>query len=133
MPSRHRGSVALFYRDFPNFTVEAIRQFGANVIPCQLATGERQLYIVVCYLAPGDRAKIQDVKAKMSERLWGVELIAAGDLNIDLERTGGWGRDKEIATVVATAGLEDPFDHLFTRQRPWCRDRRTWVMVRQGR
>ena len=40
-PSRHRGSVALFYWDSPAFAVEVIRQFGVNVIMCQLVTGER--------------------------------------------------------------------------------------------
>ena len=37
-PSRHRGSIALLYWDSPNFTVDAIRQFGANIIVCQLST-----------------------------------------------------------------------------------------------
>ena len=47
-PIRHWGGVVLFYRDSPTFTVEAIHQFGANVIACQLATGERRWYIVRC-------------------------------------------------------------------------------------
>ena len=45
-PSQRRGSVALFYWDSSAFAVEAIHQFGANVIVCQLATGERRWYIV---------------------------------------------------------------------------------------
>ena len=40
--SRHRGGVALFCWDSPAFAVEAILQFGANVIACQMATGERR-------------------------------------------------------------------------------------------
>ena len=36
---RHRGGVALLYQDSPNFAVEVIRQFGANFVMCQLATG----------------------------------------------------------------------------------------------
>ena len=43
----------------------------------------------------------------MRERPRGTELIVAGDLNADLERTGERGRDKDIMTVVATARLED--------------------------
>ena len=43
-PSQYRGRVALFYRDYPNFSVEAIRQFGANIIACQLEMGERSWY-----------------------------------------------------------------------------------------
>ena len=56
--------------------------------------GERLWYIVACYLDPGDREKIWDVKAVMSKLLRGTDLIVAGDLNIDLERTGGQGRYK---------------------------------------
>ena len=41
----------------------------------------------------------------MREQPRGAELIVVGDFNIDLERTGGQGRDKEIAAVVDMAGL----------------------------
>ena len=37
---------------------------------------------------------ILDVKAVMSKLLRGTDLIVAGDLNIDLERTGGQGQYK---------------------------------------
>ena len=74
---------------------------------CQLATEERRWYIVGYYLAPGDGTTIRDVEAEMGEQPRGAELIVAGDLNADLERTGGRGRDKDITAVVATAGLED--------------------------
>ena len=43
----------------------------------------------------------------MRERPRGTELIVAGELNADLARMGGRGRDKYITSVVATAGLED--------------------------
>ena len=42
VPSRHHDGVTLLYQDSPNVAVEAIRQFGVNVIACQLATGERR-------------------------------------------------------------------------------------------
>ena len=48
----------------------------------------------------------------MAERPRGTELIVTGDLNLDMERTGGWGRDEEIADAVATAGLEDILAHF---------------------
>ena len=41
--------------------------------------------------------------------------------------------DKEIAAVVATAGLEDLLENLLLQRRPWCRERGTWVVVWQGR
>ena len=38
-PSQHRGRVAIFYRPSPHFAVEAVQQFGTNVVGFQLATG----------------------------------------------------------------------------------------------
>ena len=67
----------------------AICQFGANVITCQLATGERRWYTIGYYLEPEDGATIQDMEVAMSEWLRGTELIFAGDLSVDLERMGG--------------------------------------------
>ena len=80
---RHRGGVALFYRDSPNFVVDAIRQFGVNLITCQLETGERRWYIVGCYLALGDRATIQDVETSMNSLPRGTELIVVWDINVN--------------------------------------------------
>ena len=60
-PSQHQGGFIIFYRGSPIFAVEAIRQFGANVIACQLAKGERRLFIVGCYLAPNNGMTIQDM------------------------------------------------------------------------
>ena len=51
-PSRHRGGVALFYRPSPLFAVEAVRQYGLNVMSFKLATGARRWYIIGCYFAP---------------------------------------------------------------------------------
>ena len=69
----------------------------------------------------------------MSERSRGTKLIVPGGLNVDLERTGVRGRYKDIAVVVATAGLEVLSEHFLPQRRIWCRDRRTLAMVRQGR
>ena len=105
-PRRHRGGVALFYWESPAFAVEAICQFGANVIACQLATGERRWYIIGCYMAPGDRETIRGLEAEMAERPKGTELIVAGNLNVDLRKAGGRGRDGDIVAAVAKAGVE---------------------------
>ena len=64
--------------------------------------------------------------------MW-TEMIFAGDLNVNLERTGGWGRYEDIATLVAKTGLEDILEHFLLRLRPWRRDRQSWETVRQGR
>ena len=37
--SRHRGGVALFYRPSPLFAVEAVREYGPNVLSFEVATG----------------------------------------------------------------------------------------------
>ena len=45
-PSRHSGSVALFYRPTPHFVVEAVERCGSNVMVFQVATGEGRWHIV---------------------------------------------------------------------------------------
>ena len=94
-----------------SFAVKAIRQFGTNFIKFQLGMGERRYYIVGSYLAPGDGTTIQDMEA-INKGPRGTWLIAAADFNVNLERKGGRGRDKEIAAVLATAGLEDIFGEI---------------------
>ena len=76
--------------EYPALVFKAIRQFGANVIACQMATGERRWYIVGFYLAPGNNTMIWYVEAAMVEWPRGADLIFAGDINVDLERTGIW-------------------------------------------
>ena len=39
---RHRGRVAVFYRLSPRYAVEAIHQFGTNIVGFQLDMGERR-------------------------------------------------------------------------------------------
>ena len=117
VPSRHQGGVTIFFWGFPVFEVKVIRQFGANVIACQLATGERRWYIVVCYLEPGDGTTIRDVEAAMAEKPRGTEMIVEGDLKVELGKKGSRGRDKDITVEVATAGLEDMSGHHFLPRR----------------
>ena len=47
-PSRHRRGVALFYRPSSLLTVEAVREYGPNVLSFEVATGGRQWYIIGC-------------------------------------------------------------------------------------
>ena len=61
----------------------------------------------------------------MAERPKGTDLIIARDFNVDLERTGGWGRDEQIMAVVATEVLEDLAGHFPPQQQAWCKDQRT--------
>ena len=43
-----------------------------------------------CNLAPFENTTIQYVVAAMVQWPMGADLIFAGDLNLDLDRTGGW-------------------------------------------
>ena len=48
-PSRHRGGIALFYKESRNFAVEALQLHGLNVVNFQLVTGGRRWHVVRCY------------------------------------------------------------------------------------
>ena len=92
--------------------------------------------LIHCGMLPGARRRgtIRDVKAAMTEKTRGTELIVAGDLIVELVKTGSRGKEEEITAAVATAGLEDMAGHhFFLSRRAWCQDWRTCSMRRQGR
>ena len=62
-PSAHSDVIAMFYRAAEHFSVEALQIYGANIIRFQLVSGDRQWFIVGCYLAPDDDSKIDDFVA----------------------------------------------------------------------
>ena len=79
----------MFYRPAPNFTVEAVQQFGTDVVGFQMATGKRRWYIVGCYLAPNDTLTIESVVAALKERPQGNELLVVEDFNVKLSEPEG--------------------------------------------
>ena len=64
-PSRNRGKVAVFYRPSPHFLVEAVRQFGPNVVGFQMELGARRWYIIGCYLTTDDTLTIESIVAAL--------------------------------------------------------------------
>ena len=132
-PSRHRGGIALFYREGAGFAVEELRPYGPNIISFEVVTGRRRWYIIGCYLAPDDARTIDQVVTAMGDQPRGTALVVAGDLNTDLGDTECDGRGTEIAAAIMEAGLEDMTAHFLPRKRRWGRERRKWAMVRGGR
>ena len=57
-PSQYCGGMAVFYRVSLQFTMEAIKKCGPNVVSFQLVTGGQSWYIIVCHLAPEDASTI---------------------------------------------------------------------------
>ena len=77
-PSRHRGRIALFYREGADFAVEEVRPYGPNVISFEVVTGRRLWYIIGCYLAPDDARTIERVITALGDQPRGTALIVAG-------------------------------------------------------
>ena len=123
----------MFYWPSPHFAVEAVRQFGPNVIGFQLATGVCRWYIIGCYLAPDDTSMIESVVAAIKEQPQGTALLVAGDLNTTLTDPKNDRRGTEIAAAPTEEGLEDMAVQFLPRQRRWGRERRTWSMVQEGK
>ena len=63
----------------------------------------------------------------------GAELLVAGDFNVDITAPEEDWRAEDIATELASAGLEDMAQHFLPQEKRWCRDQRTWGMLRKGR
>ena len=116
-PSRHRGGVALFYRSTSHFVVEAVERCGPNERVFQVATGERRWYIVGAYVAPEDELTMETVIAAIGRKPPGAELMVVGDFNVDIMDPEGNRRAENIATDLATAGLEDMAHHFMPRRR----------------
>ena len=116
-PSRHCGEVALFYRMSPLFEVEAVREYGPNVLSFKVATGVQRWYIIGCYLAPDDAEMIERVVAALGDKPRGTALIVAGDLNTELGDTENDRRGSKIAVAMTEARLEDMTAHFLPRKR----------------
>ena len=132
-PSRHRGGLALFYKEGADFAVEEVRPYGPNVMSFEVVTGRRRWYIIGCYLAPDDARTIEQIVTALGDQPRGTALIVAGDLNTDLGDMACDERWAEIAAAITEAGLEDMTAHFLPRKRRWGRERRTWAMVRGGK
>ena len=85
------------------------------------------------YLAPNNTSTIERVVKVLRDQPKGEELLMAGGLNINLAYPEGDRREEDIATKIATEGLEDMAPHFLPRQRQWCQYRRTWGLLWKGR
>ena len=131
-PSQHRGRVAVFYRPSPHFAVEAVRQFGPNIVGFHMATGARRCYIIGCYLAPDNTLTVESVVFTLKERPRGAALLVAGGLNTTLTEPEHDRRVTEIAAALTEEGLKYMAAHFLPSQHKWIKLRRTWNMVREG-
>ena len=104
--------MAVFHQPAPHFAVEAVQQFGPNVIGFQLVTGMRRWYIVGCYLAPDNTSTIERVVEALRESPKGAELLVAGDLNINFAEPEGNRREEDIAATLVTEVMEDMAAHF---------------------
>ena len=77
------------------------------------------------YIAPEDTTTMERVVEAIRRKLRGAELLVAGDFNVDITAPEGNHRAEDIATELATAGLEDMAQHFLTREKQRCQDRRT--------
>ena len=107
VPSQHHSGVAIFYRPAPHFAVEAVSNFGPNVIGFHIEMGARRWYMVGCYLAPDDTLTIERVVEALRSRPKVSEQLVAGDLNKNIAAPEGDRRAEDIAETIATEGLED--------------------------
>ena len=90
---------------------------GPNVMVWQVVTGEKRWYIVGAYIAPEDEGTMETVVKAIGRRPPGAELMVAGDFNVDILAPEGR-RSENIATDLATEGLEDMAQHMGTYAGP---------------
>ena len=78
------------------------------------------------YIAPDDTTTMKRVVEAIRRKPRGADLLVAGNFNVDIAAPEGDWRVEDIAAELETAGLEDMARHFLTREKWWCRDRRTW-------
>ena len=76
---------------------------------------------------------IESVVAALKERPRGAALLVAGYLNTTMTEPENEQRGTDIAAALTAEGLEDTTTHFLPRQHTWCRERRTWSMVIEGK
>ena len=74
------------------------------------------------YLTPDNTSNMERVVEALWSQPRGAELLVAGDFNVNLATPEGDRRAEDIATTLATEGLEDMAKHFLPRERRWCRD-----------
>ena len=87
--SRQSGGVAVFHRPAPHFAVEAVQQFGPNLVGFQLATGERRWYIVECYLIPRRHLDARECRRRSQGAPQGRQAVGGGGLQCQPGGAGG--------------------------------------------
>ena len=92
--------------------VEVVETFGPNVLGFQLVTGVRRWYIVGVYIAPEDTTSMERVVEAIHRKPRGAELLVALDFNVNIAAPEEDRRAEDIATELATAGLEDMARHF---------------------
>ena len=68
-----------------------------------------------CYLAPDDILTIESVVEALREQSKVLELLVAGDLNINLAALEGDRREEDSGTTITTDGQEDMAPHFLPR------------------
>ena len=133
-PRTHYGGVTFFYREAEHFAIEELRLYGPNFIRLKLVTGRRRWHIVWCYIPPppSDTITIEEFVATIRDQPYGDELLAAGNLNADLEYSEGRLRSEAIADKPVAAGILDMGLNTLQLCNPWLKYRCSWRIQRYG-
>ena len=96
--------------------MEAVREYGPNVLSFEVETGGRRWYIIGCYLAPDDARTIERVVTALGDQPRGTAFLVAGDLNTYLGDTENDRRGSEITAAMTEAGVEDMMAHFLPKK-----------------
>ena len=85
--------------------MEAVREYGTNILSFEVATRARRWDIIGCYLAPDDAEMIERVVTVLGDRPKVTALIVAGGPNTDLGDAESNRRGSDIAAAMTEAGV----------------------------
>jgi len=130
--SNHQGGVALLWKeDSTRYAIESARGHGPNVVSFQLVTSKQRWKVVGMYIPQSetDGSMLHHLN-EVLENTASMPILLGGHLNVDLRNSGHSVQDTEIATVLASHGLDDMGRHFLhqTKHRQWW----TWKQRREG-
>ena len=104
--SRHRGGIAIVWRDAEEWGVDGVRNFGPNVVIFIITSGRKRWYDVGAYVPPNNLPMINCIRRALKCGPKWMGKLLVGDLNVCLENPRDQ-REEQIETVLAGHILMD--------------------------
>ena len=103
---RHRGGIAIVWREEEVWEVEGARIFGPNVVSFTFVSGQKRWYVIRACVPPNYLPVVHQISHSLICGTEGVFKRLVRDLNACLAHPRDQ-REEYLATIIASHGLSD--------------------------